>query len=118
MKILPALFPGLALMVAGLPLATAQSSLQHSSLALTHSLNAIGHSFIGGAQLVSGVVAVPLKASAAVGELSGEMGDAFWEAANAPVVEPLTITEDVVTIGPPPAEALKPELSPDRSEQR
>ena len=49
---------------------------------------------------------MPLKASAAVGELSGEMGDAFWEAANAPVVDPLPITEDVVTIGPPPAEAL------------
>jgi hypothetical protein len=93
-------------MIAGLPPATAQSSLQHSSRALTHSLNAVGHSFIGGAKLVSAVAAVPLKASAAVGELSGEMGDAFWEAANAPVVDPLPITEDVVTIGPPPAEAL------------
>ncbi len=109
MKMLRVLFPGLALLVAGLPPATAQSSLQHSSQALTHSLNAVGHSFIGGAQLVSGVVAVPLKVSAAVGELSGEMGDAFWEAANAPVVDPLPITNDVVTIGPPPAEALKPE---------
>jgi hypothetical protein len=118
MKILPALFPGLALMVVGLPQATAQSSLQHSSQALTHSLNAVGHSFIGGAQLVSGVVAVPLKASAAVGELSGEMGDAFWEAANAPVVDPLPITGDVVTIGPPPAEALNPDFSPGPSEQR
>lgn len=109
MKMLRVLFPGLALLVAGLPPATAQSSLQHGSQALTHSLNAVGHSFIGGAQLVSGVVAVPLKASAAVGELSGEMGDAFWEAANAPVVDPLPITDNVVTIGPPPAEALKPD---------
>ena len=118
MKMLRVLFPGLALLVAGLPPAEAQSSLQHSSYALTHSLNAVGHSFIGGAQLVSGVVAVPLKASAAVGELSGEMGDAFWEAANAPVVDPLPITTDVVTIGPPPAEALNPDFSPGRSEER
>ena len=47
-------------MVAGLPPATAQNSLQHSGQALTHSLNAVGHSFIGGAQLVSGVVSVSM----------------------------------------------------------
>lgn len=84
----------------------AQSSLQHSSQALTHSLEAIGHSMVAGTKLVSGVAAVPLKASGAVGQLSGEMGDALGDAANAPVGHPLPITEDVITIGPPPAKAL------------
>lgn len=85
----------------------AQSSLQHSSQALTHSLEAIGHSMVAGTKLVSGVAAVPLKASAAVGQLSGEMGDALWDAANAPISRPLPITEDVITIGPPPGDALR-----------
>lgn len=87
--------------------AVAQSSLQHSGQAVTHSLQAIGEGMVAGAKLVSGVAAVPLKAAGAVGELSSDMGDALWEAANAPAAGPLLLTDDVITIGPPPGEAIR-----------
>ncbi|HEX9585662.1 MAG TPA: mechanosensitive ion channel protein MscS [Gammaproteobacteria bacterium] len=87
--------------------AVAQSSLQHSGQAVTHSLQAIGEGMVAGAKLVSGVAAVPLKAAGAVGELSSDMGDALWEAANAPAAGPLPLTDDVITIGPPPGEAIR-----------
>lgn len=101
------LVPCLFLSVFPLGVARAQSSLQHSSQAVAHSLQAVGESMVGGAKLVSGVAAIPLKAAGAVGELSSEMGDAFWEAANAPAGEPLPLTDDVITIGPPPGEAIR-----------
>lgn len=81
----------------------AQSSIQHSGQAIIHSANAFGHSIEGGAKLVSGVVAIPLVAAGAVGELSGEVGNALWETANAP----LPISDEVVTVGPPPSEAIQ-----------
>ncbi len=62
---------------------------------------------VAGAKLVSGVAAVPLKAAGAVGELSGDMGDSLWEAANAPADGPLPVTDDAVTVGPPPGEAIR-----------
>ena len=97
-----------AVLLSILPLsAMAQSSLQHSSQAVTHSIRAIGEGMVAGAKLVSGVAAVPLKAAGAVGELSGDMGDSLWEAANTPVDMSLPITEDVITVGPPPGEALR-----------
>lgn len=83
--------------------AGAQSSIQHSGQAVIHSANAFGHSVQGGAKLVSGVVAIPLIAAGAVGELSGEVGNALWETANAP----LPISDEVVTVGPPPSEAIR-----------
>lgn len=89
------------------PGVAAQSSLQHSSQAVTHSLQALGEGMVAGAKLVSGVAAVPLKAAGAVGQLSGDMGDSLWEAANAPADGPLPVTEDVITIGPPPGEAIR-----------
>ena len=86
---------------------SAQSSLQHSSQAVTHSIQAIGEGMMAGAKLVSGVAAVPLQAAGAIGGLSGDMGDSLWEAANAPASGPLPVTDDVITIGPPPGEAVK-----------
>ena len=93
--------------------ATAQSSLQHSSQAITHSIHAVGESMVAGAKLVSGVAAVPLKAAGAVGELSGDLGDSLWEAANAPAGGPLPITDDAITVGPPPGEAIRGEEVPE-----
>lgn len=106
------LVPFLLLSVFPSGVAWAQSSLQHSSQAVTHSLQAVGESMVGGAKLVSGVAAIPLKAAGAIGELSSQMGDTFWEAANAPVRGPLPLTEDVITIGPPPGEAIKSQEAP------
>lgn len=101
------LVSGLLLVVLSPGAVVAQSSLQHSGQAVTHSLQAIGEGMVAGAKLVSGVAAVPLKAAGAVGELSSDMGDALWEAANAPVAGPLPLTDDVVTVGPPPGEAIR-----------
>ena len=106
------LIPGLSILLLMPSLSTAQSSLQHSSQAVTHSIQAIGESMVAGAKLVSGVAAVPLKAAGAVGTLSGDLGDSLWEAANAPVGAPLPVTDDAITVGPPPDKALKPETTP------
>ncbi len=65
----------------------------------------------GAAQAVSAIAAVPLGLSAEAGKVSGEMSDELWVAANAPVGAPLPVTEAIITVGPPPAEALR---QPDR----
>ena len=80
---------------------------QHFSDALANSGQAIGHSMMGSLKLVSGVAAIPLLAIGEIGNASGEIGETLWEEANQPIGEPLTITDDVVTAGPSPAEAIK-----------
>ena len=87
----------------------AQGSVQHSGQALEHGVNAIGHSVAGGGKLVSGAVAVPLKAVGSVGKVAGDAGDEMWDNAMAPIGEPLPVTEDTVTVGPPPAKAMQVE---------
>lgn len=99
--------PSLILLLAVAANSSAQNSFQHSGQAVTHSLQALGESMVAGAKLVSGVAAVPFKAIGAVGELSGQMGDSLWQAANAPVGAPLPVTDEVITAGPSPGEAIK-----------
>ena len=40
--------------------------------------------------------------SGEIGKASGEIGESLWEEANAP----LPITEEVITVGPTPADAM------------
>jgi hypothetical protein len=83
----------------------AGGSAQHLSDSLNHSLQALAHSTAAGFKLVSGVVAIPLMVSGEIGKASGEIGEALWEEANTP----LPITEEVITAGPTPAEAMSKE---------
>ena len=87
----------------------AQGSVQHSGKALEHGVNSLGHSVAGGGKLVSGAVAIPLVAAGSVGRASGQAGKEMWDHANAPIGEPLPITDDTVTAGPPPAKAMQVE---------
>lgn len=101
---------GLTALATAFLLMTAQAhagrAVQHSGQAIHQSANAAGYSMIGATQLVFGVVSVPLKLMGALSGASGEMGDSLWEAANAPIGEPLPIADESITAGPPPAEAL------------
>jgi len=87
----------------------AQGSTQHSGKALENGVNSIGHSVAGGGKLVSGAIAIPLAAAGSVGHVSGQAGKEMWDNANTPIGEPLPITDDTVTAGPPPAKAMQVE---------
>ena len=83
--------------------------LMHSLLgkladAVTGYLNA---QVAAGAQAVSAVAAIPFGVSAEVGQVSGEISEELWNAANAPIGEPLPIADEPITAGPPPGEALR-----------
>lgn len=84
--------------------AMAAGSMQHASQAAGHSGQAIGHSVVAGAQLTSAAIAVPLVVVGAVGTASGEVGKSLLEAAE--IGEPLTVSDETVTVGPNPGQAL------------
>jgi len=79
----------------------------HLSQALANSMEALAQATVGGLKLVSGAIAVPLMVGGEIGKVSGQAGDELWEEANTPIGKPLVITDDVVTAGPAPAEAMK-----------
>ena len=87
--------------------AAAGGASYHISQALGHSMEALAQATVGGLKLVSGAIAVPLMVGGQIGKVSGQAGDDLWEEANRPIGEPLVITDDVVTAGPAPAEAMK-----------
>lgn len=82
--------------------AHAQGSTRHFSKAAGHSANAIAHASIGTGKLVSGAVAVPLMVSGEAGKASAELGTDLWNEAN----KGLPITDEVITVGPSPADAM------------
>lgn len=85
----------------------AQSSLQASADSLRHSAEAIGLAVGASAQVISGVAAIPLGLSASVGNVSGEVSAELWRVANTPIGTPLPVSDALVTVGPPPGEALR-----------
>lgn len=87
--------------------ALAEGPLVHSGQSVQHSGMAFGHTTVGSAKLASGVAAVPFAALAVSGQVSGEISEELWEAANAPVGVALPIAEETVTAGPAPDKALR-----------
>jgi hypothetical protein len=86
----------------------------HSGRAVTHGSEASGnasgsaaHAIAGSGQAVSGAASVPFMASGAAGAASAQVGDDLHDAASAPIGEPLKITDETITIGLPPDQALK-----------
>lgn len=81
-------------------------SLNNSFAASNHASKSIAHSVAASGQVVSGVVSIPLISAGALGAASAQAGDALWEAATAPANGPLKISNETVTAGPPPDEAV------------
>jgi len=86
--------------------AMAGGSMQHASQASAHSVQASGHAALASAQLTSAAVAIPLQLVGAVGAVSGHAGDALMQQANDDFTKPLNVSDETVTAGPPPSEAL------------
>ena len=100
---------GLCVMSLAVVPALAGGVSQHAGDSINHSAQAVAHSSAAGAKLVSGAIAVPLMLSGEIGKATGEMGEALWDDANQPIGTPLRVTEDVITVGPSPAEAMAQE---------
>ena len=92
--------------VAGGQQAMAGGSMQHASQALVHSAKASGHAVLAAAQLTSAAVAIPLQVAGAVGAVSGQAGDTLMQQANDDFSTPLKVTNETVTAGSAPSEAL------------
>ena len=88
--------------VATQPVMAAEGSLQNLGKASEHSVQALGHGLAAGGQLVSGVVAVPLKVVGAVGEVSGKAGDALWNISSGE----LPVTDETITASPSPSDVM------------
>jgi hypothetical protein len=84
----------------------AEGSMSHSAAAVHHSAEGLGYASIAGAQVVSGVVAVPLMGSAQLGQASDALGDVLWATAN-DRAQPLPVTDKVISAGPAPDQALQ-----------
>ncbi len=72
-----------------------------------HASKSLGHSIAAGGQAVSAVAAVPFLAVGASGGVSTQIGHDLHDAAIAPVGEPLEITDEIITVGPPPDLAIE-----------
>jgi len=85
----------------------AGAAVTHSGQASAHSVQAVGHAAVAGARFASGSVAVPLAFSGAVGKSSAAAGTALWDAANAPIGDPLPISDKTYMTGPSPDQAIQ-----------
>ena len=110
-KIMTTLTLIIGLIAAG-PQANAAGSGQHSAQASTnaaqasaHMAAASGHAIVGVTKLASGAVAVPLMISGAVGKASGKAGEVLWNGAE--IGKPLKVSDETVTAGPAPDQALE-----------
>lgn len=83
-------------------------AVAESGKAGSHASAAAGHAVAGSGQATSAASAVPLAIVGSVGAVSAEMAKDLMEAATAPIGTPLEVTDEPVTAGPPPNEALAP----------
>ncbi len=81
-------------------------AVTYSGRAMVNSAQAVSTGVVASGQLVSGVVAAPLLISGAVGQVSTQVGTDLWDAAVSPIGTPLPVTEEHLTVGPPPDAAL------------
>ncbi len=76
--------------------------------ASTHASAGAGHAIVGSGQAISAIASVPFALVGSVGAVSSEIAKDLLNAATAPVGTPLEITDETVSAGPPPNEALAP----------
>jgi hypothetical protein len=82
-------------------------ALNESGAASAHSGASVANSIAATGQVVSAVAAVPFYAVEAVGQVGGAIAEGLHDVATAPASRPLEITDEVLTTGRPPDEALK-----------
>jgi len=87
--------------------AFAGGSQNHSVKTVAHSGQAVSHGVAASAMASSGVVAIPLVLSGAVGHASGKAGKELWDIANTPIGDPLPISDEAITAGPTPTEMMR-----------
>ncbi|MBW1650072.1 MAG: hypothetical protein JRJ44_05265 [Deltaproteobacteria bacterium] len=78
-----------------------------SAKAGSHVSKSVAHAIMGTGQVVSAASAVPLAISGAVGGVSAELAKDLMDAATRPIGEPLEITDETVSVDPPPDQVLK-----------
>lgn len=83
-----------------------QASLE-ASKAGSHASKSAFHAIVASGQVTSAASAVPLAIGGSAGAMSAEIAEDLIDAATAPEGAPLHITDETVTVGPPPDEALK-----------
>lgn len=81
-------------------------ALTYSGQAIANSAQGVSSGLLASGQLVSGVVAVPLLISGSVGQVSNAAGTDLWNAAVTPIGTPLAVTDESITVGPPPDATL------------
>ncbi len=82
-------------------------AVEEASKAGSHASKSAAHAIVGSGQVVSAASAVPLAISGSAGAVSVKIAEDLMGAATAPPGTPLIITDETVTAGPPPDEALK-----------
>lgn len=83
-------------------------ALEESGQALKHAGGSVGHGVIASGQVTSAASAVPLAIGGSAGAVSARISKDLMDAATAPIGTPLEVTDESVTAGPPPNEALSP----------
>lgn len=83
-------------------------AVEDASKAGSHASTSAGHSIAASGQVTSAASAVPLAVSGSAGAVSTEIAKELMDAATAPIGTPLEITDESVTAGPPPDQALTP----------
>lgn len=85
--------------------ANARKSINESGQASGHASASAGHGIVASGQVTSAVVAVPLAIGGAVlgaaASIATGSADAARNAANAPIGQPLPVTDRVITTMPP-----------------
>jgi len=81
-------------------------AVKEGSKASSHASASAAHSIAASGQVTSAASAVPLAIGASIGAVSGKMAKNLMDAATAPIGTPLEITDESVTAGPPPDQAL------------
>lgn len=74
----------------------------------SHASASVGHALAGSGQVTSAASAMPFAIVGSAGAVSTKVSNELMEAATAPIGTPLEITEESITVGPPPSEALVP----------
>ena len=90
-------------------IAPSGASLAHSGQSVKHSVQAVGHGSLAGANLTSGVLAIPFTVAGAVsttsGRISNQMGEDLWNAASG---KPFELTDqNFIKAGLPPHQAIR-----------
>ncbi|MEM5788991.1 MAG: hypothetical protein AAGU11_16885 [Syntrophobacteraceae bacterium] len=81
-------------------------AVQESSRAVSHASVGAMYGVAASGQVVSAAAAVPFAIAGSVGNVSTRIAEELMDAANVPAGSPLLVTDEIVTAGPPPDQAL------------